>query len=188
MGNIKGRNKNAFLIQKYKNKNKTSSLFPTFEKALLKLMILGIIIISNASKYMKPIYSNESFITLEINKIGNMRIYGSVSYSNDAPKPFEIYINGINQSPKKSSYYLNQTENLIMLKWKDKIESTAYMFYACNNISKINFSNFDTSNVNDMRYMFYQCSGLYELDLSNFNTLNVTNMSYIFVDFQNYPK
>ena len=45
---------------------------------------------------------------------------------------------------------------------------------------KINLSNFNTNNVEDMSGMFSECSSLKELNLSNFNTENVTNMSYMF--------
>ena len=45
------------------------------------------------------------------------------------------------------------------------------------NLKTLNLSNFNTSNITDMRAMFYGCSSLEELDLSNFNTSNVTKMS-----------
>ena len=42
--------------------------------------------------------------------------------------------------------------------------------------------NFITSELKDMSDMFYRCSNLTELDLSGLNTSNVTNMSYLFAD------
>ena len=41
-------------------------------------------------------------------------------------------------------------------------------------------SNFDTSNVANMKDMFYGCRSLISIDLSNFNTSKVTNMEYMF--------
>ena len=56
----------------------------------------------------------------------------------------------------------------------------SYMFYSTVNLTSLNLSNFDTSNVTDMSYMFYNMYGLTSLDLLNFNTSKVTNMSYMF--------
>ena len=56
----------------------------------------------------------------------------------------------------------------------------SFMFYECLLLKEINFSNFNTQNVANMRFMFYGCSSLKELNLSNFNTNNVTNMNSMF--------
>ena len=53
------------------------------------------------------------------------------------------------------------------------------------NLTFLNISNFDTSNVNDMNNMFYNCSLLNSLDLSNFDTSNVNNIKYMFYGCQN---
>jgi len=47
-------------------------------------------------------------------------------------------------------------------------------------LNKINFDNFDTSNVTNMSYMFSYCYRLETLNLSGFDTSNVTNMSGMF--------
>ena len=44
------------------------------------------------------------------------------------------------------------------------------MFLDCSSLSSLDVSNFDTSNVTDMRSMFRNCRSLTSLDLSNFNT------------------
>ena len=54
------------------------------------------------------------------------------------------------------------------------------MFSGFTNITILNLSNFDTSNVIDMTSMFYNCSALQNLDVSNFDTSNVTNMHAMF--------
>ena len=65
----------------------------------------------------------------------------------------------------------------VKVKFHDNSNS---LFYWCENLTNIDFSNVDTSNVTDMMSMFEQCAGLTTLDLSNFNTSNVTDMSYMF--------
>ena len=54
------------------------------------------------------------------------------------------------------------------------------MFNNCYNLTTLDLSNFDTSNVTTMNSMFGSCENLYALDVSNFNTSNVTNMGYMF--------
>ena len=58
------------------------------------------------------------------------------------------------------------------------------MFFACNTTS-LDLSSFNTSNVTDMSMMFYMCRNLTSLDLSNFNTTNVTDMSMMFCECRN---
>ena len=50
------------------------------------------------------------------------------------------------------------------------------MFYECNSLINLNFSNFNTQKVTNMEWMFYRCNSLTNLNFSNFNTQNVTNM------------
>ncbi len=54
------------------------------------------------------------------------------------------------------------------------------MFSDCNSLTKVNVDNFDTSNVNNMRYMFYNCYSLKTLNLSKFKIDNVSDMSAMF--------
>jgi len=54
------------------------------------------------------------------------------------------------------------------------------MFNDCESLTTLDLSNFNTSNVTNMRSMFNDCESLTTLDLSNFNTSNVTNMSSMF--------
>ena len=54
------------------------------------------------------------------------------------------------------------------------------MFYNCQNIDNLDFSNFDTKSVTNMYYMFCGCTNLSSLNLSSFDTRNVTNMNGMF--------
>ena len=73
----------------------------------------------------------------------------------------------------------------IKLEFKINLKNCAYMFFGCDNITKINLSFFNTQNVTNMSYMFgaeedIGYSSLTTLDLSSFNTENVTNMQNMF--------
>lgn len=56
------------------------------------------------------------------------------------------------------------------------------MFSACKSLINLDLSNFNTSNVTNMRDMFMRCSGLTSLNLSNFDTSNVTDIGGMFYD------
>ena len=75
---------------------------------------------------------------------------------------------------------LYETDNYIELIWFDLINSSAFMFYKCSNITEIDLSNFNTSQVILMNSMFSYCSSLTSLNFSNFNTSKVTYMQGMF--------
>lgn len=52
----------------------------------------------------------------------------------------------------------------------------------CKNLTKIDLSEFNTENVENMNFMFYGCPKLSELNISNFNTNQTNNMSYMFLE------
>ena len=60
------------------------------------------------------------------------------------------------------------------------VTDTTEMFHNCNELTSIDLSNFDTSNVVYMSGMFYYCFRITALDLSNFDTSNVTEMPVMF--------
>ena len=62
-----------------------------------------------------------------------------------------------------------------------ELKSTSKLFYN-SGIKEINFSKFDTKNVEDMSYMFSHCESLTSLNLDYFSTQNALNMSYMFSD------
>ncbi len=55
-----------------------------------------------------------------------------------------------------------------------------HVFGLLESLKRIEFENFNTSNVTDMSQMFVDCSGLTELDLTCFDTSKVKDMSYMF--------
>ena len=65
------------------------------------------------------------------------------------------------------------------------VTSMGSMFYGCNNLTSLDVSNFNTSKVANMSVMFSECRNLTSLDVSNFNTNNVNNMSYMFYGCNN---
>lgn len=60
------------------------------------------------------------------------------------------------------------------------VEDMESLFKGCSSLKKLNLNTFDTSKVTDMAYMFEGCSKLSGLDLSSFDTSKVTDMSAMF--------
>ena len=54
------------------------------------------------------------------------------------------------------------------------------MFFLCSALTSLDVSHFDTSKVKDMSGMFRSCSSLTSLDVSNFDTTDVTTMESMF--------
>ena len=127
-------------------------------------------------------YFRNSKITLKIIGIGESKIL-----RNDTPYNFkgfnylkEVFINEKKQNTIDYKYYLNETVNFVELIWDDNINNCQNMFLECSNITEIDLSNFNTSQVTNMNSMFFGCSSLTSLILSNFNTSQVTNMNSMF--------
>ena len=60
------------------------------------------------------------------------------------------------------------------------VKDMSDMFSGCSRLTSLDLSGFDTSNVKDMSDMFSDCSRLTSLDLRSFDTSNVTRMNNMF--------
>ena len=91
-----------------------------------------------------------------------------------------VYLN------KDSKYTFRGMSNLTSLDLSgfntSNVTSMYYMFNGMSNITSLNLSNFDTSMVTNMGFMFAYMYRLTSLDLSNFDTSKVTDMSAMFFD------
>ena len=79
----------------------------------------------------------------------------------------------------KTAYYYAETEKVYLNK------DARSMFYWMSNLTSLDLSNFDTSQVTDMSDMFDGLIKLTTLGLSNFNTSKVTNMHGMFSRMNN---
>lgn len=78
--------------------------------------------------------------------------------------------------------YADGTKAYILSNRKIYANPDSYqMFYNLNNLTAVNFSNFDTSIVTDMGYMFRGCTKLTEVkNITSWNTERVKTMRYLF--------
>lgn len=63
-----------------------------------------------------------------------------------------------------------------------EVNNFGAMFLSCTNLTTLDLSSFDTSNVYIMNKMFYNCTNLTTLDLSSFNTSKIAIMSDMFAN------
>jgi len=151
----------------------------------LSVFIIKIIVIINFYNQTKSnsIFFTYSKISLKIKGEGENTILGNSTdfQFNGIDYLKEVYINGINQSTIAYNYIFNKSDNLVELIWDDNINSCMLMFYECINITEIDLSNFNTSQVQYMIGMFGGCTSLTSINLSNINTSQVTEMFGMFV-------
>ena len=143
----------------------------------IKMMVYLILIyIINLSKEEKKIYINSlSDITITIKGKGKQQII-STSFS-----PNKIYINNILQN-YTGSYANNLIEemNVIKMEWNNPLTSTNSMFSGLKNITNIDLSKFNSSQLTNMDYMFKGCTSLVSINLDNFQTSKMNIMEYVF--------
>lgn len=89
-------------------------------------------------------------------------------------------------SPISTAYWFYKCSNLTSLDFTNldtsNVTNMESMFNGCNMLTSLDLSSFDTSNVTSMTSMFYKCTDLVSLNVSSFNTSNVTKMYYMFRD------
>ena len=141
----------------------------------------SLIILSNSRKI-----NLVSEITITIKGTGTQQIlsnytdYCSYNKVNFKTLPDKILVNMIEQEIGKFVYNLENEYNNITMIWNNELTDCNGMFYRLSNITNIDFTNFDGSNLVDIRCMFGECSSLSYLDLSNFNTSNIKDMDSLF--------
>ena len=114
-------------------------------------------------------YRTEMYKPLDINKMNEEEIKTCRIQINDRAIPFSYF----HIFPNAGNYRIKYV-------FKDNLTKTNYMFYNCTSIIKLDFTNFNTKNINEMEAMSCDCSSLIDINLSNFNTNKVTNMSHMF--------
>ena len=157
-------------------------------KIFIFLLLINLLIKASKERKLYHIVFNFSNITLKIKGAGYKNILGYSAppngYNSFDSKyfPNEIYINGIKQDKVYNRYTLNETINIIELKWNHTINTTKSLFRNCYDTTEIDLSNFDTLEITDMTFMFIDCWSLTSINFSNFNTSKVTSMNCMFSD------
>ena len=126
------------------------------------LIVIFILIIPNincsrGNSYIRNL-NLDSEIIMTIIGDGEQLILNEVFYESN--KPSEIYVNNSLRENSVKVKDLTEYENEIKIKWNYQLSTCNNMFAGLYNIIKIDFSNFDTSIVEDMSYMFTKCNAI----------------------------
>ena len=127
------------------------------------------------SNWVVGYFSFDNQITLKVKGSGDTNIiYSGFSL------PSQILLN-TNYIEVNSRINLPSGENMVILKWNNRVISCVFMFYGCDKITEIDFSQFDSSSVSfKMNNMFYGCTSLSSVNFGNFDTSRVTDMGSLF--------
>ena len=131
------------------------------------------------------VYIEENDINKEIYFLDNDEIFNKGNNIHNNLKELnelntELYINNIKQQYKK--YFIPDKKGIyrIKIKFNAYLTDCSYMFAGCNNITNINFIQFNTKYITNMKGMFLNCSNLKNINLLSFDTKKVVDMSYMF--------
>ena len=128
-------------------------------------------------KQRKLDLSNE--IIIKINGAGIQHILNSGYIF----KPTETLLNGalINLIEENKILISEKGENIITMKWNNKLIDCSFMFNNLTNITEVDLTKFDSSDVKTMYNMFDGCTNLKKIIINNtFDTSKVEDMSFIF--------
>ena len=160
------------------NKNKTKIKISIFLKKICLIFLIFQLFHQTNLNDLKI-----ANITLKVKGPGIRKILGytdSDNTLNPSCYPNEIYINGEKKVPVTHSYDFNQTNNTVKLFWDHTIAKTTYLFYGCSDITEIDLSHFDSSEVTDMGWMFRNCTSLTSINFTNFDTSKTTRLNRMF--------
>ena len=149
------------------------------------IYLLIIILIPIIKGYKISFLSNDSYIKFKTKSSTNIKLFShdNKNECKELTLPDIIEFDGINYSDISFYYEINQTINkVIKLIWKDdnKPKDAACLFQGCSDITEIDLSNFDSSEITSMFRMFNGCKSLISLNLSNLNTSKVRIMGSMF--------
>ena len=162
----------TYSLKYYLLKNKINFLFNIF-------LNIYFFISFNYFVCSKTIYLRKleklSEISILIKGTGDQQIfYSRFTY------PTTVIINGKIQSEVEYKYSLSEQNNNVTMIWNSNLRDCSNMFLDCENIIKIDFSKFNTSEVVKMNDMFNDCKSLTYINFNNFDTSRVTSMSGMF--------
>ena len=169
-------------ISKIKRKIRKPNIF---SKLLLNLFILINLFLSTTSKikekYKKISINSFNEIKIKIIGFGTQKI---LKTNFNETLPSQVLVNGEASliEPGNTISNLQKEENLIIMKWDNKIANGAEMFSNLNNLIEVDFSNFDGSELTTMNYIFNECKNLISVNFTNFKTPKLSNIGGMFYE------
>ena len=135
-------------------KNAFKKITKTYSKMAIEYFFI--------SYFLLPILYSQSVPNITMKIIGNGTIklfskYTSPRFKGEAP--YKINLDGEDKFGIIDKIDLNEMKvHEIKIFWDKAINTTNHMFFRNENITELDFSNFDTSEVTQMESMFQGCS------------------------------
>ena len=157
-------------------KNEFKKITKTYSKMTIEYFFISYFLLSILYCQIVP------NITMKIIGNGTIALFSKyLSPKYEGEVPYKINLDGEDKFGIKDYIYLNEMKvHEIKIFWDKAIDTTRNMFYNNENITELDFSNFDTSEVTEMDSMFRGCSSLTSINLNNINTKLVKTMSWMF--------
>ena len=109
-------------IKKENNKNGNINLLRIYKRIIKIIIVINLFIVTFPNNKLNLMELHSSKITLKIEGNGTKNVFSSHVYYNATYNPDEVHINGNKENIVKSTYYLNQSNNIVELIWnKNKI-------------------------------------------------------------------
>ena len=163
---------------------KTKNICCSFKNKGKYFLILILFIIIHPVSLSKAII--KKFFIIKLNNEITITLKGTgkqfILYQWFTSMPNYIYANNELVSTSEKNIELAKGENIITMKWNSPIKDCYKMFFFLSNITLIDLSKFDTSEITNMASMFKGCSSLTSIILNNINTSSVTSMEEMFYE------
>ena len=135
------------------SKNAFKNITKTYSKMTIEYFFI--------SYFLLPILYSQSVPNITMKIIGNGTIKLFSKYTSPRFKveaPYKINLDGEDKFGIIDKIDLNEMKvHEIKIFWDKAINTTRNMFYNNENITELDFSNFDTSEVTEMKSMFDNC-------------------------------
>ena len=180
-------NKYDLFLRNYNKNINLNEIIPSslFKEEFMKFKIFNnsnfsSFTINNLLDYVKN-YKNEIISFYQISeKDINKSIYIINNKTNNIAYDSELYLNGEKIDFCSEYKFQNEGQYILNIKSKTKISNIERIFYQCLKLKSLDFSFFNSDNINNAMNIVSGCSRLTYLNLTNFNSSNLTNMSGMF--------
>ena len=140
---------------------------------IILYFILFISIVGEKHRILNNLLSEIHFV---ISGKGNQTLLNNTFY----PEPYKVYVNSLKKDSCKRFCEMEYEINHVTLIFNETIEFCDNIFYGSENITEIDFSNFDFSQVKNMTFLLRNCKNLEKINFGNINTSSVVNMRGLF--------
>ena len=151
--------------------------------SISSVIIMNITTYNNTENFFITIREQVSNFSADI-KVNNKTVYpvfsGENLYISKEPGEIEIIIYNNLSSLESLLYYNTKIESIKIKSSDQNVINLAKMFYNSKQLTNVDISDFDISQVTDFNYMFCNCGNLVSVKFGNYITINALDMDSMF--------